>query len=67
MKKEIEAETFGTIMLCDEESCNGEMQRDESQSILCSNPPLYPHICCKCGVKVNYHHTYPSIRHRLIR
>ncbi|MFH1626120.1 MAG: hypothetical protein ABID54_13335 [Pseudomonadota bacterium] len=32
--------------------------------MLTSNPPSYPHICMKCGKRMNVNKLYPSVRHR---
>ena len=47
-------------LYCDK--CSGEMAPDGR--MLTSNPPQYPHVCCKCGHVANVRgKTYPYIEY----
>jgi hypothetical protein len=46
------------------EACNeGEMiyDYDPTRVVYATNPPLIPHICTKCGMKLDLPKTYPYI------
>jgi hypothetical protein len=45
-------------MLC---KCGGEMK--PTGTCYTSYPPLYPHVCNKCGTNATYNVSYPEIRY----
>ena len=52
-----EIKTFRIKLACDE--CDGDMIYNGI--VLTSNPPLFPHVCNKCGVKINSRKKYPYL------
>ena len=51
---------IGVKYIC--EFCNeGEMVRDTSQTVLMSDPPMFQHICTKCGKTMILPKVYPYI------
>jgi hypothetical protein len=62
MEMVAEAKTLIVEMVCDK--CGEGKMIPSGGEILCSNPPLFPHICNKCGNEENYKIRYPF--HRLV-
>lgn len=57
MEVKCEAKSYMVIMKCDK--CGtGKMERN-GNTVLTSNPPLYPHKCDVCGHDESYPVAYP--------
>lgn len=62
MEMVAETKTLIVEMVCDK--CGEGKMIPSGGGILCSNPPLFPHICNKCGNEENYKIRYPC--HKLV-
>ena len=62
MEMVAEAKTLIVEMVCD--VCGVGKMVPSGGGILCSNPPMFPHICNKCGNSSNYKVRYPY--HKLV-
>lgn len=59
MEHKIEVKTFKVILKCDK--CKDGIMKYNG-IVLTSNPPLFPHVCNKCGYKQNIRgKKYPHI------
>lgn len=61
MEKEIEVITYAVAYVCD--NCN-EREMTPNGIMKMLNPPLYEHVCMKCGFKKNLRENYPLIKYR---
>ena len=51
---------IGVKRIC--EHCGeGEMVKDKTELLRLTNPPMFPHVCNKCGGKLSLPKQYPYI------
>lgn len=55
--KRVKTEVVTKHMYCE---CGGEMKQ-KSELVMLSYPPLYHHVCDKCGRSAAYTNIYPRI------